>query len=352
MSFLAVMNQLPPPADHQYAHFHSLSLERSARVVERAGLAGGVLESDDLCIVTDDNDATPSATLGGDRYRLALLYPPHRCRPGLRYDSAKNQDCPEMENDRIGFDDARDAISVQCLDFHHFLSRNCHAVRPRVVTGGLVDSLVNKSSSSPLGLNHAVGLSGGLEDSWRHCFVAATGFPSKSAAPLILYRRYRQELKLSHFLSLVNRNPRICGMCLGLVAFLMMAPFVYFAKSNVQFLLDGQIVEARIVAQPAAVRSRFSTTYRYPVEYRDINGTHHLGRAFIRDANHKNGDIILMRYLRSDPARSRSETDIQNSWPVLVLALIAFVILASSLHAGFTGFRDILKQIRPSSMSV
>jgi hypothetical protein len=48
--------------------------------------------------------------------------------------------------------------------------------------------------------------------------------------------------------------------------------------------------------------------------------------------------------------RSRSETEIRNSWPVLVIALIAFVTLASSLHSGFSGSRVILKQMRANSM--
>ena len=141
-------------------------------------------------------------------------------------------------------------------------------------------------------------------------------------------------------------------MCLGLIACFMMSPFVYFARSNVLFMLNGERVDAQIVAPPTVVRTKFSTRYSYPVEYQDATGNQRLGVALIRDAKLKNGDVIPVRYLRSDPARSRSETGLWHSWPVLAFALVAFIILAASSCAGIAGFRDVVKHMRAGTMNV
>jgi hypothetical protein len=47
--------------------------------------AGCVLQSDDLCTATGDNDAASSTTLREDRYRLDVMSQSHRCPTGLRY---------------------------------------------------------------------------------------------------------------------------------------------------------------------------------------------------------------------------------------------------------------------------
>ncbi len=151
--------------------------------------------------------------------------------------------------------------------------------------------------------------------------------------------------KLIPFLSLANRDPRIGGMCLGLIACLLMSPFVFFAKSDVQFMLEGERVDARVVASPTVVRNKFSTRYSYPVEYHDANGKDRLGTGLLRDASLKTGDIIRMRYLRSDPTRSRSEYGLQRSWPTIVFALVAAFVLVASVWNGGKGIRDILRRL-------
>ena len=134
-------------------------------------------------------------------------------------------------------------------------------------------------------------------------------------------------------------------MCLGLIACLMMSPYVFFARSDVQFMLDGEIVEARIIAPPTVVRTKFFTHYSYPVEYDDANGKHRSGAGLIREASLKSGDVITMRYLRSDPARARSESGFQQSWPTRLFALIAVFILMASVWTGGKGIHDILRQL-------
>jgi hypothetical protein len=151
---------------------------------------------------------------------------------------------------------------------------------------------------------------------------------------------------LLQFLSLANRNAKIGGMCLGLIACLMLSPFVLFARSDVQFMLEGERVNARVVAPPTFVRTKFSSHYSYPVEYQDAKKTQRTGTAIIRDASLGTGDIISMRYLRSDPARSRSEYGLQRSWPARVFALIAVLVLLASAWNGLQGVRDILRQMR------
>ncbi len=134
-------------------------------------------------------------------------------------------------------------------------------------------------------------------------------------------------------------------MCLGLIACLMMSPFVFFARSYVQFMLDGERVDARIVAPPTVVRTKFFTRYSYPLEYQDASGKHRSGAGLIRDASLETGDIIAMRYLRSDPARSRSESELQRLWPTTVFAVIAVFVLLASVWNGGKGIRDILGQL-------
>jgi hypothetical protein len=124
-----------------------------------------------------------------------------------------------------------------------------------------------------------------------------------------------------------------------------MSPFVYFARSDVQFMLDGETVDARVVAPPTVVHTKFFTRYSYPVEYEDANGKHRSGAGLIRDASLKTGDIIPMRYLRSDPARSRSHSGLQQSWPTRLFALIAVFILVASVWTGGKGIRDIFKRL-------
>ncbi len=139
-------------------------------------------------------------------------------------------------------------------------------------------------------------------------------------------------------------------MCLGLIACAMMSPFVYFARSDIQFILDGETVDARIIAPPMVVRTKFFTRYSYPVEYVDASGKRRSGAGLIRDAGRETGEIIPMRYLRSDPARSRSESGLQQSWPTLLFALIACFVLVRSVWNGAQGIRDILRQLSEKSI--
>lgn len=139
-------------------------------------------------------------------------------------------------------------------------------------------------------------------------------------------------------------------MCLGLVACVIMSPFVYLARFDVQFLLDGETVDGHIVGAPTVVRTKFSTCYSYPVEYKDANGKDRSGAGLIRDASLKTGDIIPMRYLRSDSARSRSEYGLQSSWPTIIFALISVLVLVASIWNGGKGIRDILKQLSRESI--
>lgn len=160
-----------------------------------------------------------------------------------------------------------------------------------------------------------------------------------------LSRHGMKKPKVIQFLLLANRNARIGEMCLGLIACLMMSPFVFFARSYVQYILEGERIEARIVASPTVVRTKFSTRFSYPVEYQDVNGKHRSGVGLLRDASLDTGDMITMCYLRSDPARSWSEEGFRSSWPTMVFALIAVFVLAASLWNGGKGIRDILGQL-------
>ncbi|MFO0913142.1 MAG: hypothetical protein U0795_09300 [Pirellulales bacterium] len=54
--------------------------------------------------------------------------------------------------------------------------------------------------------------------------------------------------ELFEFFSRVNRDPRIGSMCLGFVASLLMAPWLFFAWSDARFIVGGVRTEGRIVS--------------------------------------------------------------------------------------------------------
>lgn len=157
--------------------------------------------------------------------------------------------------------------------------------------------------------------------------------------------------KLVHFLSLANRNPRIGAMCLGFVACLIGSPMVFFAVSDMRFLLDGQSVDARIVGPPAIVQRKFAKRYRFRFAYTDASGQKHFGDDIRRVADVESGDTICVRYLRGDPATSRAENDVRSVWP-RVFTMIVFSVLVGSFWTGITGVRGVLKQMSANMTEV
>ena len=102
-----------------YARFESPSFAKSAGLVECAGLAGSVPESDGLCSVADDHKQIASACPAGRLCRLAVLSHPCRGTAGLRDCGVALEEELGVESGRVGFDGAGDVTPVRRLVRHH-----------------------------------------------------------------------------------------------------------------------------------------------------------------------------------------------------------------------------------------
>lgn len=150
------------------------------------------------------------------------------------------------------------------------------------------------------------------------------------------------------FFSLANRNQRIGGMCLGIVACILMSPFVVFSLSDVPFLVDGESVEAHVVSPPTVVKGKFSTCYGICFVYEDAAGQQRTGLGTVREAHLQPGDPIFVRYLRNNPARSRTETSLNRSWPSRAFAIVAGCVFVASVWSGFVGIREVMSSMNPN----
>lgn len=148
--------------------------------------------------------------------------------------------------------------------------------------------------------------------------------------------------ELFGFFSRVNRNSRIGSMCLGFVASLLMAPWLFFAWSDARFIVGGVRSEGRIVSPPLVVRTKFHSCYGYRVEYSDTDGQQHVGQIIDRAADLDLGDVIEVRYLKDMPSAVKANDNVGNIWPTWTLAAIPLIVFSASVWTGICGIREIL----------
>ena len=108
----------------------------SAGLVECAGLAGSVPESNGLCSVADNLGQIASACPAGRLCRLAVLSYPRLGSAGLRDYGVALEDELGVETGRVGPDGAGDAIPVRSL-VRHYCCRDFRGDCPRAVAEGL-----------------------------------------------------------------------------------------------------------------------------------------------------------------------------------------------------------------------
>jgi hypothetical protein len=166
------------------------------------------------------------------------------------------------------------------------------------------------------------------------------------------------------WLKYINREPHVAGMVVGLLfGGMLSTPFGLAFLSQRSFLLDGETVEGKVVAKQQALRpgaapawamtGLFAHGGRGPkfylrYEFVDAAGNRHVadGRApFAVWTAARPGDAIAIRYVRSDPARSRLESTVWDSWPAVPVAALGGVILAASLWYGTKGIRWVKRQV-------
>jgi hypothetical protein len=166
-------------------------------------------------------------------------------------------------------------------------------------------------------------------------------------------------------LKFINREPRIAGMCIGLLFGGMMSPFAIIATWQMAFVLDGEKTTARVVskhmaarrAQPKGLASatvllahgKRGPQHMLAFEYIDSAGVRHsgVGRTSAEAwAKVQPGDEIPVRYVRSNPARYQVEAAVWSFWPTIPLGLMSLAVIAGSLGVGWRGLRWVNQQVR------
>ncbi len=149
-----------------------------------------------------------------------------------------------------------------------------------------------------------------------------------------------QRQTLRTWVSFVNRAPKIGLAILWSMLGCGFLLFAFPARSNLPYLLDGKLVQATVVTAPVIdnLGGKFGPKYVVRFEYSDAAGNIHTGTGRVRSAGKlKPGDLIAVRYVRSDPSRSRLETNVWDGMPSLLFALLGLVIVVASMMYGIGG---------------
>ena len=162
--------------------FESPTSTNSAGLVECAGLAGSVPESDGLCFVTDDHGQIASACPAGRICRHAVLSYPRHGAAGLREDGMALEDEPGAEIRRVGLDGAGDVTAVRRLVRPH-CCRDFRGDCPRAVAEGL------RHSQTPANMRDSL-----LTPTSPNCFL-----PTPARCPSISYSHSLSRHALSKF---------------------------------------------------------------------------------------------------------------------------------------------------------
>lgn len=123
--------------------------------------------------------------------------------------------------------------------------------------------------------------------------------------------------------------------------------FALPAGAILPFLLNGENVQGKVTSAPALVNPpKFGPKYVVRFQYDTRDGNTHQGAGRVRSAGaFKPGDPIPVRYLRSDPGRSRLETNIWEAAPAILFSLAGIVLIVGAIWRGVSGVRRINSQI-------
>jgi hypothetical protein len=159
-----------------------------------------------------------------------------------------------------------------------------------------------------------------------------------------------QNSTLITWLSFANREPRIGQAILWSLLGCSWMLFTFPALSNLPYLLDGEIVQGRVVTAPVIdnLGGKFGPKYAVRFEYSDAAGNVHSGAGRVRSAGtFKPGDLIPARYLRSESARSRLDANVWDNLPTLAFSVVGFAIVVASAWHRIRGIRRVNSQVWP-----
>jgi hypothetical protein len=150
------------------------------------------------------------------------------------------------------------------------------------------------------------------------------------------------------WLKRINREPRFAGM-VGLL--LVGAGGLFFAglpaKLLLPFLFNGVTIQGTLVSKhDEALRDHRPRRYFIRYEFVDAAGNRHQceDRAPFAEWNAlKPGDAVAIRYIRSEPARSRPEGIIwQDFRELLPLAILGLAMTAGAVWVGAIGICRVI----------
>jgi hypothetical protein len=148
---------------------------------------------------------------------------------------------------------------------------------------------------------------------------------------------------LKDWFSVANHEPHIGRMLLWLMLSGIWLLFTIPAASNLPFLLNAEVVSGKVVSAPLIVdRVKFGPKYSIRFEYSDSAGKVYTGAGRVWSADElKPGDAVPVRYLRSDPSRSRLEANVWEKLPAIGFAVAGLGIAVAAIWHGITGIRRV-----------
>lgn len=157
-----------------------------------------------------------------------------------------------------------------------------------------------------------------------------------------------QKHMLRTWLSTANCEERLGYSFLWSVLGLGFLSFAFPALSHIPYLLDGEVVQGRVTTAPTLEKpsAKFGTKYAVRFEYKDAAGNVHFGEGRVPSANaFKLNDPVPVRYVGSDPSRSRLESSVWNGVPSFLFSLIGLAIMGASILHGIRAIRRVNSQV-------
>lgn len=164
----------------------------------------------------------------------------------------------------------------------------------------------------------------------------------------------------------VNREPRLGAAIVLLLIGAIMSPGVFLLVPRLMFVLDGETVQAKVVAKQIAVRpvagppvamafplahggGRRGPRHLLRYEFVDAAGVRRTGEGAVSTDSWNNarpGDALTVRYLRSDPAKNIFESEVWNFKGLIPFTLISLAAIVAALWQGAKGLRVVARQVR------
>lgn len=156
---------------------------------------------------------------------------------------------------------------------------------------------------------------------------------------------------LRNWITTVNREERLGFSLLWLLLGCVGLSFAIPAFAVFPYLFDGEVVQGTILIAPSLDNpaAKFGPKYVVRFEYLDAAGKVHAGEGRVQSADGlRPGDPTAVRYVRSDPSRSRLDTSAWNGVPSIFFAVFGLVVVCASIMHGMIAIRRVNRHVWPT----